>query len=36
MEATNLFTFLGAVCFFGGAWMLLPEAAEGASGGEVD
>ena len=36
VEATNLFTFLGAICFFGGAWMLLPEAAESVSRNEVD
>jgi hypothetical protein len=26
--ATDAFTFLGAVCFFAGAWLLLPESAE--------
>lgn len=32
-EATNAFTFLGAACFFWGAYLLLPEA---ASAGEDD
>jgi hypothetical protein len=36
VEATNLFTFLGAVCFLRGAWLLLPEAAESGSGAQVD
>ncbi len=36
VEATNLFTFLGALCFFAGAWLLLPEAAGGGGGSEVD
>lgn len=36
VEATNLFTFLGAVCFLAGAWLLLPEAAEGSLLNEVD
>jgi hypothetical protein len=31
-EATNLFTFLGAVCFFWGAYLLLPEAASAGDG----
>ena len=28
-EATAAFTFLGAVCFFVGAWLLFPEDAAG-------
>lgn len=36
IEATNLFTFLGAICFLAGAWLLLPEAAESAMGDKVD
>ena len=36
IEATNLFTFLGAICFLAGAWLLLPEAAESDVGDKVD
>jgi hypothetical protein len=36
VEATNLFTFLGAACFLRGAGLLLPEAAAGGSGAQVD
>ena len=30
-EATNAFTFLGAVCFFAGAWLMSRHAAEPAA-----
>lgn len=36
LEATNLFTFLGAICFLAGAWLLLPEAAESDDHDKVD